>query len=413
VNGRLFLVALLFSGTAVARKPKPSSPPVVDQQALEEQACQQKKVEGFQIRTGFFTHDDPAEAINGAKRAAKTAAIEVLCANRGEASCAILRKHIEDWGPTFYNPVTHRACAHAGIHRDWVDNDRGDQLALHRNIIGLAQQIRAKAHLLKLEPPLWGGTGCSAGEVGAALLNELKNALADGQTRIADADAEATSVQLVLEPRGAEVTLSVSLREPGHRGELLLEGFAFAADLFKLDDSRGDCRFDQDLGLVAGKRLGAAGEIGIDIGSRGVFCEGEQVEPTVWVSRPSTVKVYSVSRSGQAILVWPPIGGDGVVERALPLGRMALTISPGGGDEKLVAVAMPLGSDFGDTEGWTAICMTPQPFSSRSYPRDASVGAATFTVLPFDANYCLTRNVVSQSAEPMKKYPTCPQASPH
>ena len=75
------------------------------------------------------------------------------------------------------------------------------------------------------------------------------------------------------------------------------------------------------------------------------------------------------------------------------VGSMDLGVNEDRGDEKMLAVAMPLGSSFGATEGWVGHCETPTPFTGSSYPRDASVASASLSVLPYNADICLSRSV--------------------
>jgi len=402
---------VLWIGTAEAGKKGKSDPDTAALAAQEAEACAQEKVEGFQIRTGYATRPDPAEAIQVARREARRDAISSLCLNKSQARCAVIRRHLEDWQQPFYNPVTQRACAHVGVNRKWINDDKGDQEALGRDLADLAAQIRGQSQLLILQPTLWAETGCSAGDLGATLLNELKNQLADGTTRITSQGAPgAAALQLILHRSGDDITLAASLRAPQQSADLPLKGFAFAADLFQVDAGQGDCRFDRDLGLVDGRRDGSAGAVSIDIGQTGVFCEGDKVEPVVRVERASVVKVYSIARDGQAYLIWPPSGQDGVIEQSIELGSMDLLINDARGDEKMVAVAMPVGTSYGATEGWTGFCEVPNPFSAGSYPESASAAAASFRVLPLDDTVCLSRQVGPQQAPTLPPIPTCPDA---
>jgi len=408
---RLWLVLLVVA--AIAKPNKHTGPDPAEMAALEAERCAKDTPEGFQIHTGFASNADPAEALNEALRNARKQAIDGLCAGKSEARCAVILRHLEGWKEPFHNPVTSRACAHIGVNRKWIDDDKGDQAALVANIGKLAAAIAQQGKLIVLQPPLWAKSGCNAGDVGSSIIAELRNALAkSGSIRLARPGASgAKAVQLTLDPTSSEVILTASVTEAVVQGEVPLSGFSFANDLFVLDGSRGDCRFDSELGLVDGMRTGDnGGRVWLDLGETALFCEGDRVVPRVHVDKPSQVKIYSVSRSGKAYLIWPRKGQDGAVDNVKELDSLDLTLTPDGADEKLIAIAMPAGKSWGKTAGWGAFCETPAPFTDESYPKEAAAGAVSFTVQPFDADACLARDVQPYGTAKLPEIPICPAA---
>lgn len=401
----LLLVVAAWPGK---RAPEPAPAPTPD-------ACEAGTVEGFRIHTGFATDPDPDDAISGARADARKQAIEGLCAGKSESRCTAIRRHLEPWRTPHHDPDTGRACAHVGVNRSWIDDDRGDQQALVRDLHALAEAISAVAddRPVALSPVLWKRSGCVAGEAADAVHAELRNALGTvgGVTLLPEARTDAIEVRLSLEPGAGGVALTGEADVPGVAAASALPGATFPDDLFALGDARGDCRFDDALGLVDGRRAGPGGlTVRLTLGTaERRLCEGDRVEPAVSVSRPATVKVYSVARSGVGLLIWPMAGQNGEVDGSASLGPLDLTLSPEGGDEKLVAVAVPRGAPYTGQPDWNGLCAMPGTFDAGSMPTDSAASAATLTVLPWDADTCLARDVASRGAVTLPVLPTCPE----
>lgn len=400
------MIGLLASALA-----KPPAPDPVAVAAAESAACAPDVPEGFQIHTGYATDLDPARAVDLAVTSARQTAIAAVCAGKTEARCALVRRHLEAWKTPYWNPLTHRACAHVGVARDWLDDDREDTAAFLREVARLAVRVAegAKGRPIVLRPVSWSRSGCSAGPAGAVLEAELRNALGGvGNVVLADgASKGAVAVRMGLDPRGGEVVLTASLDDAAAGGSIPLPGFSFPGDVLSVEAPEEDCRFDAVLGLVDGRRAGADGRrVELLAGDVGAFCAGETFHPRVVVSRPSTVRVFSVDRAGTAILVWPPKGHDGRVERELDLGEFAALPTPAGGDEKLLAVAIEPGKPIGRTATWGGICQVPGAFDATWYAAEAAAGAATFEVRDPRADECAGRAAVGAPAMP--PIPVCP-----
>jgi hypothetical protein len=398
---------------AAAKKPQPAPAPDASLAEEEQLACAPDVPEGFQVHTGYAVAADQAEAIDQARLEARRLALESLCAGKSEARCAVLRRHVESWKVPFYNAATGRACAHVGVNRQWIDDDTRDQAKLFDELRGLAARVEQAvgADPLRIEPPVWATTGCTAGDVGAALVAELRNGFgAVGGVRLVEGEsARATRLQLALASAKTDVLLTAALRATGDDTRTPIEGLRFPADLFGAAPSDA-CRFDRDLGLQGGRRVGGDGRIvSVDVPARGSFCEGDALEPTVTVSGRSEVVVFSVARSGEAYRVWPPPGSDGIVDGTVSLGALTLHPTPGRGDEKLLAVAVAPGADWGAMRGWSGFCRVPA-LTADLYPAGAAAGAATFQVLPFDADACLVRNVRQLPAPEIPPSPVCAPA---
>jgi hypothetical protein len=405
---------VLLSTLALAKKPPTGPDP--DAVAAEEAAtCAAGTVEGFRIVTGYATDPDPAQAVQLARADARKQALTTLCSGKSEGRCEIIGRHLDPWKVPYHNPLTQRACFHVGIKRTWIDDDRGDQQAFVRDLGTLAAAIHQAAtdRPVALAPVLWARSGCVAGEAADAVHAELRNALGrlGGLTLVPEAGDSAVEIRLSLEPGATGVALTAAAVSPRGAGEVPLPGFSFPDDLFDLGADGGDCRFDDALGLTSGQRRGHTGlVVRMALGTEERrFCEGDRVTPELRVSRPATVKVFSVSRSGTALLVWPPAGETGLVQDRASLGPMDLVLTSTPGDEKLLAVAMPQGEPFAGLQDWTGLCRYPGDFTAGAYPDPAAASAATFSVLAWDDDHCLQRDVRPAGTAEIPPLPACPE----
>lgn len=380
--------------------------------AAEEVACARDVPENYQIHTGFGADDDATEAIQAARLDAQRGALATLCSGKSEMRCAVLRRHLEDWKQPFHNPLTGKACAHVGVNRKWIDDDKREQEALSKALTELAQQVaeRIDGPQVALQAPVWGTSGCDAGDLGVAVLSELRGALADGAKALVPVgtpgSAEVTVTARITEQR---VFLDAAVRPWKSAGELPVKGVSFSADLFALDDSERTCWLDADLGLPGGHRDGPdALRVWVDTGMDRTVCEGDRGTPKVSVSRPSRVKVWSVDKTGSAYLVWPPPGEDGSVQSHIELGEMSYYVSPAGGEERLVAVAVPEGARFPTVDAWTGFCRHPGRFAVGAWSNTAATAAA-LAVHRFDAPACVQRGTVAAPPPPMPDVPVCPE----
>ncbi|MEQ1564480.1 MAG: hypothetical protein ABMA64_02495 [Myxococcota bacterium] len=396
------------AAVAFAKKPPPVDPTTHD--AAQAAACDPAVPENYQIHTGFATDPDATTAIRAAVDESRRLAIGSVCSGKSPTRCEVLTRHVEAWRQPYWNPVTGRACAHAGVRRDYLDDDQGDQERLGAELRRVAADVAtaAGATPVWISPPLWTTTGCHAGPAGSAMVAELKTGLAAaGTARLATKESAAVTVWLTLDARADDVVVGASLRKPGSASLVPLVGFTVPADLFDLGAGGGDCRLDRELGLTDGQRPGADGRtVRILLPAEGSYCEGDTIEPVVVVDRPSRVEVFSVARNGEAYRVWPPAGEAGEVATSASLGSLDLVRSPDAGDEKLVAVAVAPGGGFG--HAWAGFCKVPGALTAAAWPATAAAGAATFVVQPFDAPACLDRasRVAGPTAPPPA--PICP-----
>jgi len=358
--------------------------------------CPEVPPAGYRLERAYA--EGPSDqALNAARSRARELMIERLCAGYDELRCAALQRHISSWGAGSWAASDRKgregtACAAVIVEEAWLDQLGRDYDSFEASLAGLVTDLRDRAgeSLLAIEPPTW-ESGCVAGPLGAAVGGELRSLLA-GHPVVPEGagDRSAAAVLTRLTPGAGGVRLNLTLR-PSARSAVLLGGFAFPNDLFGVAiDERGRCRGDSDLGLAEGEKLGDGGlrvQLTVPTNS-GLVCPGDALQPQILVSRQARVQVYSVAREGQGYLVWPSPGQEGLVDAAADLGTVYAVETPDLGDERMVAVAVPAGSYFGRSEGWTGFCRLEGIFGPVLYPSGAAIGTATYQVLPAGEGSC-------------------------
>ncbi len=409
-------MSVFLLGLALAGKKAPE--PSVDADALaaaETEACAQDIPENYRIFTGYASGPDAAQAKRDARAEAVKAALASLCSGKSDTRCEVLRRHVADWKTPFHNPVSQAACAHVGIDRIWIDDDQQAQKALTRAVQDLADAIVAAAPAGKpvaLRAPVWGESGCDAGPLGIVVSSTIRNAFGAAQRKLVPVGSpSASEVHVVTRLAGDRVFVEATLKPWGSDSVLPIPGIDVAADLFPTDTADGaSCWLDARLGLPGGQRDGKTGlMVRVDPQFRTAeLCDGDASTPLVQVSQPARVKVYSIDRTGTAYLIWPPPGGSDLVQSTVSLGEMTYLPSPVGGEERLVAVAVPEGSRFAEVDGWTAFCKHPRPFDLTPWP-EAAAASAALRVLPYDDPACIQRGVRRSPAMALPDVPICPQ----
>lgn len=360
------------------------------------EACPEVPPAGYRLERAYASGPRD-EALNGARALARQAMIDRVCAGYGELRCSAVQRHIGSWGEGSWIAADRRerlgtACAAVVIEEAFLDQLAQDYADFEASLSQLVASLREHAGdaLLAVAPPTW-ESGCVAGPVGAAVAGELRSMLA-GSRVVPEGEGDRSAVALIstLSPGAGGVRLNLSLRPPTGAA-VLLGGFAFPGDLFGDDPEAGAaCRSDEALGLSAGEKLGDGGlQVALVVDTQdGVVCPGETLHPVLMVSQQARVQVYSVARDGQGYLVWPPPGEAGLVDDIVDLGGFHAVETPDRGDERMVAVAVPAGSYFGKTEGWSGFCRLSGVFGPVLYPAGSAIGAASWRVLPTGLGGC-------------------------
>lgn len=369
-------------------------------------------VSGFVYEVGYA----PGRPAEGARAALADAYRNVVAHRAGgfsEVRTAALLRNTFPWQDPVYTPGGGGlTCVTVAIDVRWMDSLEEDATALERDLADLARTVseRVGDAVLSVPAPTW-ASGCVT-DVGAAVRAQLLAALGTaGVPRLLRDGAAPADRSLVLELAATSTALTVTPSLLHGREAEPLPGFAVPLDLFGTSPGdAGRCRSDDALGLDGGARVGVGGlTVAIRAGGTAVAdgeaCEGESIDPVVVTSGPARLRVYTVDERGLGYLVWPPPGQPDRVDGPVPLGRATLVPVPEGGDERLVAVAVPVDGGFGSAETWSGFCRLPEPVSSENLPAAAALGTATWIVRPAGAPGC--PGAPSSAAQAAVAAPTC------
>jgi len=322
-----------------------------------------------------------AEALEAARAEARRKLEATLCRGVTEARCAAATRHIASHGEGHWEERRRgrgAACAGVAVERRFLDQMDRDLDALDANLNALADQVREAVgtHSLILEAPRW-ATGCGAGPLGATLAASLQARLR-GMELAEQGDHDTLSITLA--PGTAQLTLSASLQPAGQTHATVLGGFEVPLDLFRVSpDEVGTCHADERLARRAGAD-GLTVRVRTDVRD-GVTCEGGQVPLSISASARAQVWLFSVLPDGQAFLIWPGVPGGSALHGEQSLGTLDVSRTPGGGDELLVAVAIPAGASWAPATEWRGPCQLSEPLESWGWPPGAALDTATYTVL--------------------------------
>lgn len=408
----LLVLAVAFAGKKKDDTPVHPDPDVIA--AEEAEACAKDIPENYRIFTGYASGTDPTTAVVDARNNAVREALDTVCSGKSETRCEVLRRHVADWKKPFHNPLTGKACAHVGIDRLWIDDDKRDQEQLDEAVTALGKAIAEAAPAGKpiaMRAPVWGESGCVAGPLGVVLTSAIRNAIAERGLVIAPVGKPtASEITVVARSAGDRVFVEASVQPWGAKAATPVPGIDVAGDLFPVDEGDGTCWLDSRMGLPGGKRDGANG-LHVRIDQRAphpTVCEGDVSTPEIHVDRPARVKVFSVDRMGAAYLVWPPPGGSDRVAGSLAMDELHYVQSPVGGEERMVAVAVAEGASFPEIDDWTAFCKHPRPFSVTPFAGSAA-HAIGFEVRAYDDPACVQRNVPRAAKRVIPEIPVCPR----
>ena len=326
---------------------------------------------GYRIAVGYA--DGPrARALEAARAKAIENALAWYAADLGPLEQAAFRKQVFDWSEDNWERRT--ACVRLAIADEafTLQKDAADRLAA--DLRALAKKVTAKA--VDVAAPTW-DSGCKADFGGA-----LRNALVAELTGVrVTSGAPRLAIQLSARADGVFATVTLD--------EVSIGGFSFPLSLFHSTQGEGGaCATNATLGLGGDTRVAAGGlHVSLALSAhQGEACEGDADNPIVTVSAPARVQLYSVDRGGTGHFV-----GEQEVERSAPIGEGTLVPMDAGGDERLLAVALPHGQSFGPTDAWRDYCRLPAPFDARAFPAGAAIGSATFVVHPAGTYGCPDR----------------------
>lgn len=391
------LLSLLVATIALAGPPEPPAPPPARDTCNE-----------YLAPPGWKTVVEEADgpnAVSLARGLAHDRLYGQFCgpdSRFGQNRCARIKERIEDWKGrvTSTFPKT-KACATAAIPRRFLWELEEEDRLLSDGLDRLATDVLSllgDQPSVQVRTPHW-ATGCSARGLGEGLQARLLSKMAaqgGGDLRIVPENVyerETASLSMSLHQAGkGQLLAMVQLQLADEETPRAVEGLRFADDL--LDYSPGDDRSCSPADTVPGS--GPLRPRVTVVAAGGQLCEGEWIEPVVRVSNPARVQVYSVSAGGSALRIWPPPGQAGLVTEEESLGQGQLVLLDGHADSRLVAVAVPEGHEFPETEDWSGFCRVRGPFRAISLaPEGSGVELAWgrhIHVLPRDDARCVERS---------------------
>jgi len=351
-----------------------------------------------------------ALALEAARAEARRKLEATLCRGVSEARCEAATRHIASHGEGHWEERRRgrgAACAGVAVERRFLDQMDRDLEAFDADLTALAAQVRGAmgTRALEIEAPRW-ASGCGAGPLGATVAASLQARLRD--VELTDRGVRDT-LSITLAPGATRLTLSGSLQQAGQVHATALGGFEVPLDLFRISaDEVGACHADARLA----RRAGSGGlSVRIRVEARdGLACEGSQVPISISTSEQAKVWLFSVLPDGQAFLAWPGVPGGAVQHGEQSLGTLDVTRTPGGGDEVLVAVAVPAGDTWAPAADWRANCRLSEPLESWGWPAVAALDTATYTVFAPGEQVCPAGEATFDPAameEAMRGLPFC------
>lgn len=289
-----------------------------------------------------------------------------------ESECnSLLSNRFPGRNTPYFDEDRRQVCAVVGIPQTVLQHQTPERVRVEAEIDKAIQNLRAKiAEGAQVEVlPVQTLEGCAVPE-----LDVLSQRVRAGLNGISLVPGGNSQVAILVSMQGPQLTVSFELRA----GAVTTASYqaSFPGALYRLDALSSVCRENALLGLSGGQR---AGEVRLslltDLVDSGV-CSGESFNISAVTSVPVTVHLFSVAPDGQAWHVWPE-SGEGEVNGMQLL--TPATVAPLlGGDESLVAVALPKGSSI--WKDWAGFCKLKDPFTDKLYPRGSAVSRITWHI---------------------------------
>jgi hypothetical protein len=329
---------------------------------------------GYRVELGYGGGRDMSKALREARMDAQAKLLATVCLGRSDEECAAVGRQISPWGSD-WSRKERLACAVVALPSEVADAPPTAIRDYQQGLRSLASSVAAAGvKRVGLDAVVVEG-GCAAGDAGAVLAAELRNALVEtGVTAPVEDAGEASQLRLQLTAAGQEVLINAWLS--GAAGERALPGLRAPKEVLQVQE--GACFNEAAVGLTRGQRQGSDGlSVYVEMETReGMLCEGERPGLRLRTSRAAEVQLFTLDGEGRAWMVWGgPINGE------LSLGEaMALPLPDALGDERLLAMAVPAGQSFGATAGWPGDCRASGHFSEELVPPGAALGSLSYHV---------------------------------
>ncbi len=414
---RVLAIALLCSASlALARdRARHDDPTVLTRPVVTaDDACPTRSEHrDFRVERGEAEGKNEATTIQSARTVAFDRLDHKVCDGAERTPrCLAARRNIAPYGAGRFDRKRKSACASVVIEASHLNSIDADLAMLDDAVAGLAHALRQDAgnRPIAIDTPIWAASGCTAGEVGAHLVNLLEGKLV-GSTLAQDG----ARVRMNLSVAADRVQVAPALQQGQDWAPL--PGLSFPLDLFRLDPvEAGTCQDDASIGITEGHRAGSGG-LEVDLGAGGeggLLCEGEDVSPRVQLSGPARIRLYTLQADGQGFLVWPWQPEDDLIyspERPPALPDFTAVRTWDGGDTRLLVVASPPASDPVPA----TICRLDVPFSTDDLPAVAALDTASFHVAAAGVRLCRSRGDAAQAARSRQQaehvlatLPSCP-----
>ena len=369
----------------------------------------------FKVRQGLGEGTTEVAALKAAHMDALRQARLDVCgaALAGSPRCDARMAMVPDFGPGEAKKVRRRyqACRSVAVDWDKVNPLEQELADWNLQLEAFGEQLHESVGegAVYVDGPKW-ATGCPLGASGSHLGQKLRAALSQVATQY---DPELTPLlRLRVSVNTTEATLSGELRAPGSDTWSSVTPVTWSADLMDDRPEWGEqCFDDAALGVPDGRRSGSDGlELALTLDPpRTQFCAGEQAKISLMVGRAARVRLFSVAADGSAIQVWPAQGELDRVAPGTPLSFDTAFLLGPGGQERLVAVGIAEGADWGGL-GSSASCLLPSPLTQARIPAGAAVATRGYRVSS-DPRVCQASLVDEQQraqlAQILEQLPVC------
>lgn len=354
-----------------------------------------------------------ANALTTADERARADLQARACVGWSDSDCAlVMRGAVQGMGAPWFDSTRGVACSIWGLPGGPTDNSPSQRTA-EAAIDALSQAIGGA--LGQGEPVLLESAttadGCAVPEL-AALNFRIRNGLPG--VRFADASMPSTDarrVRLDVSEAGPNLQVAASV--------IAADGYARPAGLALFPEAAyglsalpvGVCSSDRSLGLMGGRRIGAAGlQVDLRVRADGdrtpdSLCYGQGFSLEVATSEPARVHIYSVAPDGRALHVWPEPPGSGRLTGTQSVGTFVAAPYPVG-DERILAVAVPDSAPLNALDAHHGFCRTER-FSGATIPTGAAVASVTWR-LDTREDVCAASSWDRQAlAEALASLPDC------